>query len=96
MIESLIQVQFDETKIERVFPIEIGTISIPRSAKKIFHILKQEGPLTSGDLEKRCTYSDRTIRNALKKLMGIGLVRKVANFSDMRTSLFHAESSSAA
>ena len=32
----------------------------------------------------------------LKKLMGIGLVRKVANFSDMRTSLFHAESSSAA
>jgi DNA-binding transcriptional regulator GbsR (MarR family) len=92
----LIQIQLEEKEIGKILPIEIGAISIPRSAKKIFEILTQEGPLTSGDLEKRCTYSDRTIRNALKKLMRIGLVRKVANFSDMRTSLFHVEASSAA
>ncbi|NHJ01924.1 MAG: hypothetical protein EAX86_07245 [Candidatus Heimdallarchaeota archaeon] len=70
--------------------ISLEELSIPQSAKKVYEILISEGPLTSGDLEDRCTYSDRTIRNALKHLMKIGLVRKVANFSDMRTSLFHA------
>ena len=69
--------------------ITLDTYSIPLSAKKIYTILSNEGPLTSGDIEKRCKYSDRTIRNALKRLIGIGVVKKIANFSDMRTSLFH-------
>lgn len=67
----------------------LDSFSVPQSAKRIFEILTQDGPLTSGDIEKRCNYSDRTVRNALKKLISIGLVRKVANFTDMRTSLFH-------
>ena len=69
--------------------IAIESYSVPLSAKKIFEILSNEGPLTSGDIEKRCRYSDRTIRNALKRLINIGVVKKIANFSDMRTSLFH-------
>jgi len=69
--------------------ITIESYSVPLSAKKIFAILSNEGPLTSGDIEKRCQYSDRTIRNALKRLINIGVVKKIANFSDMRTSLFH-------
>lgn len=73
----------------------ISSLPLPQSAKRIFEILWQDGPLTSGDLEKRCTYSDRTIRNALKKLIKIGLVIKVANFSDMRTSLFHVQAATA-
>jgi len=69
---------------------------LPKSAQVVFEILIQDGPLTSGELEKRCTYSDRTIRNALKRLIRIGLVKKVANFSDMRTSIFHAHPSDVA
>ncbi len=69
--------------------ITIESYSVPLSAKRIYEILSTEGPLTSGDIEKRCKYSDRTIRNALKRLIGIGVVKKIANFSDMRTSLFH-------
>ena len=69
--------------------ITIDSYSIPLSARRIYAILSTEGPLTSGDIEKRCNYSDRTIRNALKRLIGIGVVKKIANFSDMRTSLFH-------
>ncbi len=69
--------------------LHIDAYSVPQSAKKIYTILRREGPLTSGDIEKRCSYSDRTVRNALRNLMNIGLVRKVANFTDMRTSLFH-------
>jgi predicted transcriptional regulator len=79
-------------EVKEVINNEILTIdaySIPLSAKKIYTILSSEGPLTSGDIEKRCNYSDRTVRNALRKLMNMGLVRKVANFTDMRTSLFH-------
>jgi len=72
--------------------ITIESYSIPPSAKTIFVILSNEGPLTSGDIEKRCRYSDRTIRNALKRLISIGVVKKIANFSDMRTSLFHSVS----
>ena len=65
------------------------TLSLPQSAQIIFEILRNEGPLTSGDIEARSKYSDRTVRNALKKLVNIGIVRKSINFNDMRTSLFH-------
>lgn len=90
------QILLDKEDLKRELPTIINSIPLPQSAKRIFEILCQEGPLTSGDLEKRCTYSDRTIRNALKKLIGIGLVIKVANFSDMRTSLFHVQMMNAA
>ncbi len=80
----------DEMKPES---LPIDAYAVPTSAKKIFEILNRDGPLTSGDIEKKCTYSDRTVRNALKKLINIGLVRKVANFTDMRTSLFHVRES---
>ncbi|MHA1226869.1 MAG: hypothetical protein ACTSPV_09025 [Candidatus Hodarchaeales archaeon] len=75
---------------------EMCETRLPKSAQVVFEILIQDGPLTSGELEKRCTYSDRTIRNALKRLIRIGLVKKVANFSDMRTSIFHAHPSDVA
>ena len=69
--------------------ITIESYSVPLSARRIYEILSNDSPLTSGDIEKRCRYSDRTIRNSLKRLINIGVVRKIANFSDMRTSLFH-------
>ncbi|MFX0014184.1 MAG: DeoR family transcriptional regulator [Promethearchaeota archaeon] len=90
------QILLDEEENRRKLPTIIGSLPLPQSAKRILEILTQEGPLTSGDLEKRCTYSDRTIRNSLKKLIRIGLVIKVANFSDMRTSLFHVQTVDAA
>jgi DNA-binding MarR family transcriptional regulator len=82
------QVEKVENKVT-INDYSLDSFSVPQSAKRIFEILSQDGPLTSGDIEKRCNYSDRTVRNALKKLINIGLVRKVANFTDMRTSLFH-------
>ncbi len=88
------QVQKVEDKIVSS-EYSLESFSMPTSAKKIYAILTRDGPLTSGDIEKRCNYSDRTIRNALKKLINIGLVRKVANFTDMRTSLFHVLSTNA-
>ncbi|UCE13734.1 MAG: helix-turn-helix transcriptional regulator, partial [Candidatus Heimdallarchaeota archaeon] len=76
MMQVLVEKENKKTKI----PSVISSLPLPQSAKRIFEILCQDGPLTSGELEKKCTYSDRTIRNALKKLIRIGLVTKVANF----------------
>jgi predicted transcriptional regulator len=72
------------------------TIVLPQSAQKIFKILRKEGPLTSGGIEARSKYSDRTVRNALKKLVSIGIVKKSINFNDMRTSLYHVIKASVA
>jgi DNA-binding transcriptional regulator GbsR (MarR family) len=85
--------EIDNTLITEILPID--AYSVPQSVRKIYTILSRDGPLTSGDIEKRCNYSDRTVRNALRKLIKIGLVRKVANFTDMRTSLFHVLTSTA-
>jgi predicted transcriptional regulator len=91
------QVQIKENNIKKEIEIlSIQKLPVPQSAKKVLEILCTDGPMTSGELETKCSYSDRTIRNALKKLIGIGLVKKVANFRDMRTSLFHVEPLSAA
>jgi len=90
------QILLDDEESQGVTSSIIDSIPLPQSAKRILEILVQEGPLTSGDLEKRCTYSDRTIRNALKKLIGMGLVTKVVNFNDMRTSLFHVQTANVA
>ena len=64
------QILLDDEEPKGVTLPIIDSIPLPQSAKRIFEILVQEGPLTSGDLERKCTYSDRTIRNALKKLIG--------------------------
>ena len=84
----MLKIDLPESELDESYSINIGALTLPRSAQIVFEILSQEGPLTSGDLERKCSYSDRTIRNALKRLMKFGLVKKVANFSDMRTSLF--------
>ena len=96
MKNGLLLEEMKENELILTDMIVLKELAIPQSAKKVFEILSREGPLTSGDLEDRCPYSDRTIRNALNKLINIGLVRKVANFHDMRTSLFHALNPNAA
>ena len=84
----MLNIELPESELDEAYSTNIEIMALPRSAQVVFAILSQEGPLTSGDLERKCSYSDRTIRNALKRLMKFGLVKKVANFSDMRTSLF--------
>ncbi|MFW9854088.1 MAG: ArsR family transcriptional regulator [Candidatus Thorarchaeota archaeon] len=90
------QTELVEKRIQTDLSGMLEQLPIPPSAKKVYTVLHREGPLTSGDLETRCSYSDRTIRNALKRLINLGVVRRVANFQDMRTSLFHVLSTPAA
>ena len=61
----------------------------PKSIKKVFGVIKREGPLTSAEIEDKSQYSDRTVRVALRKLLSLGLIKKSINWEDMRTALFH-------
>ena len=61
----------------------------PKSIKKIFGLIRREGPLTSAEIEDKSQYSDRTVRVALRKLLTLGFIKKSINWEDMRTALFH-------
>ena len=57
------------------------------SALEIFIILK-EGPFTPKDILEKTSLSPRTLRYALKKLLGLKLVRKFPNFQDLRQNYY--------
>jgi len=64
---------------------------LPPSARYIFEILlESEEGLTTKDILSRVGYASRTVRYALKKLVAIGLVRKLPYLLDMRQSRYIA------
>ena len=74
---------------EKVQTVEEGE-ELPKlspSALEIYIILK-EGPFTPKDILCRTNLSPRTLRYALKKLLGLNLVRKFPNFQDLRQNYY--------
>ncbi|MFQ6124930.1 MAG: winged helix-turn-helix domain-containing protein [Candidatus Heimdallarchaeota archaeon] len=63
---------------------------LPPSAREIYKILVDEGPMTTKEVLSRVNYASRTVRYALKKLISLGLVRKVPYLLDMRQSKYLA------
>jgi len=61
---------------------------LPPSAQEIYQILIDEGPMTTKEVLSRVNYASRTVRYALKKLISLGLVRKVPYLLDMRQSKY--------
>lgn len=57
------------------------------SALEIYLILK-DGPFTPKDILDKTNLSPRTLRYALKKLLGLNLVRKFPNFQDLRQNYY--------
>ncbi len=58
------------------------------SALEIYNILINEGPLTTKEVLGRVKYASRTVRYALKRLISLGLVRKIPYLLDMRQSKY--------
>ncbi len=60
------------------------------SAQEIYNILINinEGPLTTKEVLGRVKYASRTVRYALKRLISLGLVRKIPYLLDMRQSKY--------
>ncbi|NHI91736.1 MAG: ArsR family transcriptional regulator [Candidatus Lokiarchaeota archaeon] len=75
-----------EEKVENVK----GGGELPKlspSALEIFIILK-EGPYTPKDILDKTNLSPRTLRYALKTLLGLKLIRKFPNFEDLRQNYY--------
>jgi DNA-binding MarR family transcriptional regulator len=61
---------------------------LPPSAKLVFKVLEYNGGLTQKGIVERSRLSQRTVRDALDRLDGAGLVEKEVYIPDARQNLY--------
>ncbi|NKE37537.1 winged helix DNA-binding protein [Natronococcus sp. JC468] len=61
---------------------------LPPSAKLVFLVLAQEGPLTQQELVEESRLVSRTTRYALSELEESGLIEKNISFKDARQRIY--------
>jgi len=69
---------------------------LPPSAKLVFKVLQYDGPLTQKQIVQESMLSARTVRYALERLEGIGVVDESVYFADARQSLYSIDETVAA
>jgi len=77
----------EEILVEKVRQVDMEELKLSPSAQEIFLILKN-GPFTPKEILLKTSLSPRTLRYALKKLLGLNLVRKFPNFEDLRQNYY--------
>ncbi len=65
-----------------------GLDDLPPSAKLVFKVLEYNGPLTQKGIVQESMLSARTVRYALERLEGIGVVDEDVYFADARQNLY--------
>jgi len=72
-------------------PAEPGEVlkRLPASARAIYGILNQTGPLTHKDLLREARMPERTVRYALGRLKEVGIVAARCNLMDCRQCYFY-------
>ena len=63
-------------------------LALPPSAKLVFVVLEEEGPLTQKQIIEKTLLSPRTARYALTLLEEIGRVSEDIHFADARQSIY--------
>jgi predicted transcriptional regulator len=61
---------------------------LPPSAKLVFKVLEYNGALTQKGIVQESMLSARTVRYALERLEGIGIVDEDVYFADARQNLY--------
>ncbi|MHA1304836.1 MAG: winged helix-turn-helix domain-containing protein [Candidatus Heimdallarchaeaceae archaeon] len=64
---------------------------MPPSARRVYGIVKERGPITSAEIVELCNLAPRTVRHGLKLLVRAGLIQKLPHLLDMRSSKFYCE-----
>ncbi|MHA1852107.1 MAG: winged helix-turn-helix domain-containing protein [Candidatus Heimdallarchaeaceae archaeon] len=64
---------------------------LPPSARAIYKIVAERGPITSREIVELCDLAPRTVRHGLKLLVRAGLIQKLPHLLDMRSSKFYVE-----
>ncbi len=62
--------------------------SIPPSAKTVYDLIKNQGPITAKDIQNECKLAPRTVRYALKILLDSNLIQRLPNLKDMRQNIY--------
>ncbi|MFB6282164.1 MAG: ArsR family transcriptional regulator [Haloferacaceae archaeon] len=65
-----------------------GLDDLPPSAKLVYKVLEYDGPLTQKGIVEESMLSARTVRYALERLEGIGVVDEDVYFADARQNLY--------
>ena len=65
------------------------SITLPNSAMIVLRSFTTEGPMTPKTLIEKVNLAPRTISFALKTLIDEQMIRKTANFADMRQPIYH-------
>jgi DNA-binding MarR family transcriptional regulator len=63
---------------------------LPKSALVVLDHVSAEGPIAPREISRKFEVPLRTVTFALKKLMKLDLLRKTANFTDMRKPQYQA------
>jgi len=61
---------------------------LPPSAKLVAKVLESDEPLSQGQLAEESLLPDRTVRYALNRLEGVGLVDSRYSFDDARKQVY--------
>lgn len=70
---------------------EVDFQGLPPSARSIYKIVAERGPITSSEIVELCELAPRTVRHGLKLLVRAGLIQKIPHLLDMRSSKFFVE-----
>ena len=73
---------------------ETVVYAMNESARDVYFVLRSK-KLKVGQIEKKTKYSPRTIRQAIKKLKDLKLVKQIPDLSDFRSHWYVAASASA-
>jgi len=66
----------------------INVDHLPKSAREIYFVLRENGALKPQEIGNHTTLSNRTIRYALKILVDDMLIRRVPDLHDLRTHFY--------
>ena len=70
-------------------PVGVATTTpSPPSAKFLYRLLEDEGPLTERQLIAESGLPERTVRNALRYMVNANLVRRARSLRDAREAVF--------
>jgi DNA-binding MarR family transcriptional regulator len=62
--------------------------NVPPSAKTVYNLIKEKGPITAKDIQNDCRLAPRTVRYALKILLEASLIQRLPNLKDMRQNVY--------
>ncbi|MFX0060882.1 MAG: hypothetical protein ACFFC7_01705 [Candidatus Hermodarchaeota archaeon] len=65
-------------------------VKIPKSAKIIYSVLQEKGKMKSREIHELLpSYTDRTVRNALRRLIELNLIETECDLRDMRSRYYY-------